>query len=471
MITVMGATGNTGKKITEKLLAAGEKVRALGRSEARLADLKRAGAEVLTGDASDATFLSKAFRGADAVYTMLPTDRRSHDCHAAQDRQGEAIVRAIRDSGVRYVVALSSLGADVGEGTGLIAGLHAQEERLKRIKGTNVYILRPAFFFENFRAKLELVKHDGIVGDCLAPDLAIPMVATRDIADVAAQALESRDWKGVAVRELLGPRDLTCREATRIVGQHIGKPDLEYIQFSEDDMMKALLQAGLSRSFAGLYVEMTRAFREGRIKPREGRAAENTTPTRLEDFASELARAYEALEREGTVSGKSGTEKKEAGTRVKAIPAGHHTVTPYLTIKDAVRALEFYTKAFGAIESFRLLMPDGRLGHAEIRLGDSVIMLSDEFLEYGGKAPRTLGGSPVSLHLYVEDVDAFFERALAGGAKELKPVKDQFYGDRSGELEDPFGHRWWVATHKEDVAPEELQKRAQAMFGRKCNPA
>jgi PhnB protein len=152
---------------------------------------------------------------------------------------------------------------------------------------------------------------------------------------------------------------------------------------------------------------------------------------------------------------------------IKAIPAGHHTVTPYLTIKNAAKAQEFYKQAFGATETYTLMMPDGRLGHAEIRLGDSMIMLSDEFPEYGGKAPETLGGSPVSLHLYVEDVDAFFTSALAAGATERKPVMDQCYGDRFGQLEDPFGHLWWVATHTEDVAPEEMQKRVQAMFAAK----
>jgi len=153
---------------------------------------------------------------------------------------------------------------------------------------------------------------------------------------------------------------------------------------------------------------------------------------------------------------------------VKPIPAGHHTVTPYLAIRNAAKALEFYKTAFGATETYKLLMPDGRLGHAEVRLGDSVIMLSDEFPEFGGKAPDTLGGSPVSIHLYVEDVDAFVARALAAGARERKPVMDQFYGDRSGQLEDPFGHLWWVATHKEDVPPAELQKRVQAMCAGKA---
>ena len=150
--------------------------------------------------------------------------------------------------------------------------------------------------------------------------------------------------------------------------------------------------------------------------------------------------------------------------KAKPVPAGHRTVTPYLAIKNGVKALEFYKKAFGATETFKLLMPDGRLGHAEIRLGDSLIMLSDEFPEFDWKAPDTLGGSPVSIHLYVEDVDACFKKALAAGAKERKPLMDQFSGDRSGQLEDPFGHLWWVATHKEDVAPEELQRRVQAMF-------
>jgi len=151
-------------------------------------------------------------------------------------------------------------------------------------------------------------------------------------------------------------------------------------------------------------------------------------------------------------------------SKVKPVPDGHRTVTPYLALRNAAKALEFYKKAFGAMETYKLMVPNGRVGHAEIRLGDSIVMLSDEFPEYGGKAPDTLGGSPVNIHLYVEDVDAFFKRALAAGAKERKPVMDQFYGDRSGQLEDPFGHLWWVATHKEDVPPEEMQKRVKAMF-------
>jgi uncharacterized protein YbjT (DUF2867 family) len=292
MVTVMGATGNTGKKITQALLDAGEQVRALGRSESKLAELKRAGAEVIKGDTNDALFLTKAFRGADAVYTLLPIDRRAADYRAEQDRQGEAIAKAIRESGVQYVVALSSLGADLNAGTGLIGGLHAQEERLKHLRDVNVLLLRPVSFFENFYEVLGLIQQEGINGDSVAPDLAIPMVATRDIAEAAAKWLKTRDWKGVVVCELLGPRDLTYPEATRIFGEYIGKPGLQYVQFSYANQAKALVEAGMSGSFANLYVEMTRAFNEGTIRHR--RTPQNTTLTRFEDFASELAGAYAA---------------------------------------------------------------------------------------------------------------------------------------------------------------------------------
>ena len=162
---------------------------------------------------------------------------------------------------------------------------------------------------------------------------------------------------------------------------------------------------------------------------------------------------------------KSGEKTKKDA--VSAIPSGFRTVTPYLAIKNAVKALEFYKKAFGATEVHKTIMPDGRLGHAEIQIGDSKVMVSDEFPEFGGKSPEALGGSPVSLYLYVDNVDTFFKKAIAAGATEKKIVTDQFYGDRSGQLQDPFGHLWWVATHKEDVAPEEMQKRIAAMSKRK----
>lgn len=149
-------------------------------------------------------------------------------------------------------------------------------------------------------------------------------------------------------------------------------------------------------------------------------------------------------------------------SRVKPIPEGYHTATPYLIVRNAARAIEFYKKAFGATELMRMADPSGRIGHAEIRIGDSPIMLADEVPEMGFRSPESLGGSPVSILLYVEDVDAVFSQAVATGAKVQRPVADQFYGDRTGGVTDPFGHIWYIATHKEDVSPEEMRKRAAA---------
>jgi PhnB protein len=153
-------------------------------------------------------------------------------------------------------------------------------------------------------------------------------------------------------------------------------------------------------------------------------------------------------------------------SKVKPIPEGYHSVTPYLIIKNAADAIEFYKKAFGATELFRIDQPDGKIGHAEIKIGDSPIMLSDEFPAMGHRGPQSLGGSPVSIMLYVEDVDTVVKRATTAGAKLDRPVEDKFYGDRAGSLTDPFGHIWHIGTHKEDVSPEEMEKRAAAAAGK-----
>jgi len=148
--------------------------------------------------------------------------------------------------------------------------------------------------------------------------------------------------------------------------------------------------------------------------------------------------------------------------QVKPIPEGYATLTPYLSIKGAANAIEFYKKAFGATELMRLSQPDGRIGHAELRIGDSRLMLADEFPEMDFRSPHSIGGTAVMLHLYVEDVDTVVGRAVAAGGKVLRQVQDQFYGDRSGTVADPYGHVWNVSTHKEDVSPEEIRRRAAA---------
>ena len=148
---------------------------------------------------------------------------------------------------------------------------------------------------------------------------------------------------------------------------------------------------------------------------------------------------------------------------VKPIPDGYHSVTPYLVISGAAAALEFYKKVFGATEIMRFDGPGGKLAHAEMKIGDSIIMLSDEVGGMGVRGPHSIGGSPVGIMLYVADSDQIFNRAVAAGATVKKPMEDQFYGDRSGSLVDPFGHLWTIATHKEDVSPEEMQRRMQAL--------
>lgn len=147
---------------------------------------------------------------------------------------------------------------------------------------------------------------------------------------------------------------------------------------------------------------------------------------------------------------------------VKPIPDGYPRVTPYLIVDGAGAAIDFYTSVLGATERMRMSAPEDKVGHAELEIGDSVIMLADESPEMDARSPRTVGGTPVSLHVYVEDADDTFERAVGAGARALQPVEDKFYGDRSGSFEDPFGHRWHVATHVEDVPPGEMEKRVAA---------
>ncbi|MGE3808651.1 MAG: VOC family protein [Gemmataceae bacterium] len=152
-------------------------------------------------------------------------------------------------------------------------------------------------------------------------------------------------------------------------------------------------------------------------------------------------------------------------SKVPFQPKGYHTVTPYLIVKEAAKALDYYKKAFGAKERMRMDMPGGKIGHAEIEIGDSVIMLADEFPDMGVHGPESLGGTSVSILIYVPDVDATFKQALDAGGKVDRPIEDKFYGDRMGSLVDPFGHKWNLGTHKEDVSEEEMQRRLKTQFG------
>jgi len=294
MITVLGAAGNTGKVVAEKLLGAGNKTRVIGRSAERLRSLRERGAEVAVGDATDAAFLTSAFRGAESIYAMVPPDYRQEDVRSYYQRFGDSIGQAVRQAGVRQVVFLSSLGGELADGTGPILGLHDLEERFKTL-GVDLLILRPAYFYENLFGSLGLIKSQGINGGVIKPDVALAMTTTRDIGAAAADELDRGEFRGTGVRELLGPRDFTLAEVTRILGEKIGKPDLKYVQFADVDFVGALIPMGFSRGTAEAIVEMCQAINAGRIRPLEGRNKRTTMPTPFETFADQLAAAYRAL--------------------------------------------------------------------------------------------------------------------------------------------------------------------------------
>jgi uncharacterized protein YbjT (DUF2867 family) len=286
---ILGASGNTGSIVANALLSKGRNVRVMGRDAGRLQRFVHKGAEAFTTDLSDAAALTKVFRGARAAYLMLPPITSRED----QERESDAIAKAVKESGLRYAVHLSSYGAHVPEGTGPVTGLHSSEQKLNAISGLNVLHLRPAYFMENNLAAIAMVQGMGVFGHALLPDLKMPMIATRDVGACAGQRLLGLDFFGKQTRELLGERDLSMTEATAVIARGIGKPDLRYVQFPYDQMQQALTQMGFSPRKAAIYIEMFKAINAGIIAPQEPRVPENTTPTSFEEFVQDvLAPAY-----------------------------------------------------------------------------------------------------------------------------------------------------------------------------------
>ena len=296
MIVITGATGNSGSKITELLIAQGQRVRAVGRDRGRLAGLVAQGAESVVGDLGDTVFLTNAFRGADSVFALIPPNVTADDFRAYQDRIGESIAAAVRNSGVQYVVNLSSQGAHLSKGTGPIAGLHDQEERLNRLPGINVLHLRPTYFMENLLMNIGLIRKMNIMGSAVRGDIQFAMIATTDIASYAAERLVRRDFSGASVRDLLGQRDLSLNEAATIIGKKLGRPDLTYMAFPYEDAEKGMRAAGLSADLSRLYIEMSKALNDGLFAVNLLRTKENTTVTTIEEFADVFAAAYRASE-------------------------------------------------------------------------------------------------------------------------------------------------------------------------------
>jgi uncharacterized protein YbjT (DUF2867 family) len=289
MITILGATGNVGRKIKDILIKKGEKVRLISRSADKVRPIVGPNAQAFVGDAKDAEFLATALKDSDAVFTLLPPNFTAEKFMSHADAIGESIARALQLAKVKYVVNLSSLGAELAEGTGPVVGLHNLEERLNRIEGLNVLHLRCADFMENLLMNIGLIKSRGIMGRPVRGDIKLPMIATKDIASVAADRLLKRDFSGSSIQVLLGQRDLSMTEAASIIGRKIKKPDVTYVMLSYEDAEKGFVTAGLSPDMSRLYVEMNKAYNEGRIAGTTiKRTSENTTPTSLEEFCDEF---------------------------------------------------------------------------------------------------------------------------------------------------------------------------------------
>jgi uncharacterized protein YbjT (DUF2867 family) len=288
MYAILGASGNTGSIVANKLLEQGKKVRVIGRDSKRLVPFVSRGAEAVVADAVDAEALSKAFAGAEAVYAMTPPNVTSNNYLGYQDQVTEAVAKAIEAAGVKYAVTLSSIGADQPDKNGPVAGQNHMEKRFAQISGMNALHLRPGYFMENTLPQAGIIQQFGMMAGPVNGDLPLPMIATRDIGAAAAAALLQLDFTGQQTHELLGPRDLSYLEVARIVGTAIGKPALAYIQLPAEQVIMALTQMGLSKNVATLICEMSDALNSGHMKALEPRSPANTTPTSFETFVQEV---------------------------------------------------------------------------------------------------------------------------------------------------------------------------------------
>lgn len=292
MYVITGASGNIGSKTADILLDGGKQVRVIGRSREHLQRLIDKGAEAAIGDLKDRAFVTAAFNGATAVFTMIPPEYTASDFRAYQNEIGENLAAAIVTSGVKHVVNLSSQGADLEKGTGPILGLRDQEQRLNALDGVNVIHLRPTYFMENLLMNIPLINEKGITGSAVRGDQTFAMIATKDIATSVALHLVKRDFTGKSVQDLLGRRDLSLAEATTVIGRAIGMPDLKYVQFSYSDAENWLIEMGVGKDASRLFMEMSKALNDGVFAVNRPRTLDNTTLTSIEEFAKTFAKYY-----------------------------------------------------------------------------------------------------------------------------------------------------------------------------------
>ena len=287
MYVVTGATGNTGRVVANRLLDQGKKVRVIGRNRERLQPFVVRGAEAFVADLTDQAAVKQAFAGANAVYAMIPPNVTSPDFRAEQRRVTAAIAAALEQAGVEHAVTLSSIGADKESGTGPVVGLQEWEQALNQIARLNVVHLRAGYFMENTLGQAAAIHAMSKAAGPLRGGLKLPLIATKDIGDVAAELLLALDFSGKKTRELLGQRDLSMDEATAIIGKAIEKPDLKYVQLPGEQMQPIFIQMGMSSNLAEQILEMAHALNSGHMRALEPRKAQNTTPTSFETFVKE----------------------------------------------------------------------------------------------------------------------------------------------------------------------------------------
>ncbi len=287
MHVILGASGNTGHIVAKTLLARGQKVRAVGRNTTHLQPLAANSAEVFIADLTDAAALTKAFHGADSAYVLIPPNLTSTDYRALQDRTSDAIAAALQKGRVKHIVSLSSFGADKSSGTGPVLGLHHLEQKLNQIASANVLHLRAGYFMANTLPQVGAIRMAGSTVGPVRGDLKLPMIDTHDIGAAAADALLRLDFQGKQTQELHGQRDLDYTEATRIIGNAIGKPNLGYVHAPNDQIRAAMIQSGMSDNMAGLILEMAAALDSGHMRALEPRTLRSTTPTPFETFVAQ----------------------------------------------------------------------------------------------------------------------------------------------------------------------------------------
>lgn len=291
-IVILGATGTVGSKISENLLKEGHHVTVIARQAERLERFRPMGAEIIAGDVNDVEMLTNAFRYADSAFVLMTDNVKAENTRAYQRQVTGRLIEAIEKSGIKHIVNMSSVGSHMHEGNGIMGGTAEQEVRLNQLNDVNVLHIRSAYFMENFLRTIPVVKKLGINGTAADGDHAIPMVATKDVAKIAASHLANLDFKGKSVHAVMGPKNYTLREFTGIVGKAIGNPDLAYVQFPIEQAKQAFLSNGFSEDFTDNLLEMGTAIKTGFMNYQK-RDDSTTTPTTAEEFATEVyAPAY-----------------------------------------------------------------------------------------------------------------------------------------------------------------------------------